>query len=54
MLGQFRELSLATRDIRASVEFYEALGFSHCSTGDAGTHPYCVMTDGRPFPGPPL
>ena len=29
MLGRFLELSVATDDIRASVEFYERLGFSY-------------------------
>lgn len=47
LLGQFHELSLSTRDIRASSEFYEALGFSHCATGDTWPHPYGVLTDGR-------
>ena len=51
LLGQFHELSLTTRDIRASVEFYEALGFSHCATGDTWPHPYGVLTDGRLFLG---
>lgn len=47
LLGHFHELSITTRDIRASVEFYEALGFSHCRTGDTWPHPYGVLTDGR-------
>jgi hypothetical protein len=47
LLGHFLELSIATADIRASVEFYEALGFSHCRTGDTWPHPYGVLTDGR-------
>jgi len=51
LLGQFHELSLTTRDIRASVEFYEALGFTHCATGDTWPHPYGVLTDGRLFLG---
>ncbi|HYL04036.1 MAG TPA: VOC family protein [Steroidobacteraceae bacterium] len=45
--GRFHELSLATPDIRASVEFYERLGFSHAATGDTFSHPYGVLTDGR-------
>lgn len=47
MLGQFLEISITTPDIRSSVEFYEALGFSHCSTADVWPHPYGVLTDGR-------
>jgi catechol 2,3-dioxygenase-like lactoylglutathione lyase family enzyme len=51
MLGRFHELSVRTDDIRASVEFYEALGFSQCRTGDTWPHPYGVLTDGRIFIG---
>lgn len=51
MLGQFHELSVSTTDIRASVEFYERLGFTQCRTGDTWPHPYGVMTDGRVFVG---
>jgi len=45
--GRFHELSLATDDILASVEFYERLGFSQTATTDTYAHPYGVMTDGR-------
>lgn len=51
MLGQFLEISVTTRDIRASVEFYETLGFTHCRTSDTWPHPYGVLTDGRIFVG---
>lgn len=51
MLGQFLEISVTTQDIRASVEFYERLGFSQCRTGDTWPHPYGVLTDGRIFIG---
>jgi catechol 2,3-dioxygenase-like lactoylglutathione lyase family enzyme len=47
MLGRFLEIGLATQDIRASVEFYERLGFTHAQTGDIWPHPYGVLTDGR-------
>lgn len=47
MLGRFLELSVMTTDIRASVEFYERLGFTHCATGDTWQHPYGVLSDGR-------
>lgn len=51
MLGSFHEISLHTDDIRASVEFYESLGFFHCLTNDTWPHPYGVLTDGRMFLG---
>lgn len=51
MLGPFHEISLETADIRASVEFYEQLGFSQATTADTWTHPYGVLTDGRLFLG---
>lgn len=49
--GRFHELSLATDDIRASVEFYERLGFSQAATTDTYTHPYGVLTDGTLYLG---
>jgi catechol 2,3-dioxygenase-like lactoylglutathione lyase family enzyme len=51
MLGRFHEISIATADIRASVEFYERLGFVHAQTADTWAHPYGVLTDGRLFLG---
>jgi catechol 2,3-dioxygenase-like lactoylglutathione lyase family enzyme len=47
MPGRFHELSVATADIRASIDFYERLGFWQAHTGDAWPHPYGVVTDGR-------
>ncbi len=47
MPGRFLEVSLSTADIRASIEFYESLGFWQAHTGDAWPHPYGVVTDGR-------
>jgi catechol 2,3-dioxygenase-like lactoylglutathione lyase family enzyme len=47
MLGRFLEIGIATQDIRASVEFYERLGFTQAQTGDIWAHPYGVLTDGR-------
>jgi catechol 2,3-dioxygenase-like lactoylglutathione lyase family enzyme len=47
MLGRLLEIGIATQDIRASVEFYERLGFTQAQTGDTWTHPYGVLTDGR-------
>jgi catechol 2,3-dioxygenase-like lactoylglutathione lyase family enzyme len=51
VLGRFHEVSLATADIRASVEFYERLGFTQAQTSDTYSHPYGVLTDGRIFLG---
>lgn len=51
MIGHFHEISLETTDIRASVEFYEQLGFCQATTTDTWTHPYGVLTDGRVFLG---
>ena len=51
MIGHFHEISLETSDIRASVEFYEQLGFCQATTTDTWTHPYGVLTDGRLFLG---
>jgi predicted enzyme related to lactoylglutathione lyase len=47
MPGRFHELSITTADIRASLDFYEGLGFWQAPTGDAWPHPYAVVTDGR-------
>jgi catechol 2,3-dioxygenase-like lactoylglutathione lyase family enzyme len=47
VLGRFLEFSLATPDIRASLDFYEELGFSSAEVGHAWPHPYAVVTDGR-------
>ena len=51
MLGRFHEVGVATADIRASVEFYERLGFTQAPTTDTWSHPYGVVTDGRLFVG---
>jgi catechol 2,3-dioxygenase-like lactoylglutathione lyase family enzyme len=47
VLGRFHEIGISTDDIRASVEFYERLGFTQADTNDTWTHPYGVLTDGR-------
>ena len=47
MLGRFLELSVATADVAGSLGFYESLGFVQASVGDAWSHPYAVITDGR-------
>lgn len=51
MLGRFLEIGIQTADIRASVEFYERLGFTQAQTGDTWSHPYGVLTDGRLYIG---
>ncbi len=51
LLGTFHETSIAVDDVRASIEFYERLGFSQAPTTDTLTHPYGVLTDGRLFIG---
>jgi len=51
VIGHFHEISLETADIRASVEFYEQLGFRQATTTDTWNHPYGVLTDGRLFLG---
>lgn len=47
MLGRFLEYSIATPDIRASLDFYLKLGFSEAEVGETWPHPYAVVTDGR-------
>jgi catechol 2,3-dioxygenase-like lactoylglutathione lyase family enzyme len=47
LLGRFLEVSVHAPDVLASLQFYESLGFVQASTGDAWTHPYGVVTDGR-------
>jgi catechol 2,3-dioxygenase-like lactoylglutathione lyase family enzyme len=46
-LGRLLEISLATTDVAASLEFYESLGFVQARVGEAWPHPYAVVTDGR-------
>jgi len=51
VLGRFLEYSIATPDVRASLEFYGRLGFSQAEVGVAWAHPYAVVTDGRVYLG---
>ena len=51
LLGTFHEFSVAVDEVRAAVEFYEHLGFSHATTTDTYSHPYGVLTDGCIFIG---
>ncbi len=45
--GRFLEISLATTDIAAAVQFYELIGFHQVPVNDIWTHRYAVLTDGR-------
>jgi catechol 2,3-dioxygenase-like lactoylglutathione lyase family enzyme len=47
VLGRFLEYTIATPDIRASLDFYGRLGFTQAEVGEAWRHPYAVVTDGR-------
>ena len=47
MFDRFLEFSIVTGDIGASLDFYGRLGFSEAQVGEAWTHPYAVVTDGR-------
>jgi catechol 2,3-dioxygenase-like lactoylglutathione lyase family enzyme len=51
VLGRFLEFSIATPDIQASLDFYARLGFSEAEVGEAWSHPYAVLTDGRIYLG---
>jgi catechol 2,3-dioxygenase-like lactoylglutathione lyase family enzyme len=47
MIGRFLEVSVHAPDVLASLGFYEQLGFSQATTGEAWPYPYAVVTDGR-------
>jgi catechol 2,3-dioxygenase-like lactoylglutathione lyase family enzyme len=51
LLGRFLEVSVHAPDVAESLAFYEALGFVQAPTGEARSHPYAVVTDGRLFVG---
>ncbi len=51
MIGYFLEIAIRTTEIKASLEFYEALAFRQATTGEIWDHPYAVLTDGRAFIG---
>lgn len=50
-LGRFLEISIGTRVIRESLDFYESLGFVQAAVGETWSHPYAVVTDGHLFIG---
>lgn len=47
MLGRFLELSTWSRDIAASLAFWESLGFRQAVVGETWKHRYAVVSDGR-------
>ncbi len=47
MIGRFHEISVHAPDVLASLAFYEQLGFTQVTTGEAWPYPYAVVTDGR-------
>ena len=47
MIGRFLEVSVHAPDVLSSIEFYEGLGFSQATTGEAWPYPYAVVSDGR-------
>jgi hypothetical protein len=51
MLGRFLEISVHTPNVLESLEFYQKLGFTQAEVGEAWSHPYAVVTDGRLFIG---
>jgi catechol 2,3-dioxygenase-like lactoylglutathione lyase family enzyme len=47
VIGRFLEISVHAPDVLDSLAFYERLGFTQVSTGEAWPYPYAVVTDGR-------
>jgi hypothetical protein len=47
MLGRFLELTLRAPHILDSWQFYQRLGFTPATVGEAWPHGYAVLTDGR-------
>jgi catechol 2,3-dioxygenase-like lactoylglutathione lyase family enzyme len=47
MIGRFHEVSVLAPDLLDSLAFYERLGFVQVTTGEAFSHPYAVVADGR-------
>jgi catechol 2,3-dioxygenase-like lactoylglutathione lyase family enzyme len=47
VIGRFHEVSVHTPDILASLAFYERLGFTQVTAGEAFPYPYAVVADGR-------
>jgi catechol 2,3-dioxygenase-like lactoylglutathione lyase family enzyme len=47
MIGRFHEISVHAPDLLDSLAFYERLGFSQVTAGEAWSYPYAVVADGR-------
>ena len=47
MIGRFHEISVHAPDVLDSLAFYERLGFSQVTVGEAWPYPYAVVADGR-------
>ena len=47
MIGRFLEISVQAPEVLESLAFYERLGFTQVTTGEAWPYPYAVVTDGR-------
>lgn len=47
MIGRFHEVSVHAPDVLASIAFYERLGFTQATAGEAWPYPYAVVSDGR-------
>jgi len=47
MIGRFHEISVHAPDILESLAFYEGLGFTQVTAGEAWPYPYAVVADGR-------
>lgn len=47
MRCRFLEISAASENVLASLQYYRALGFVELRSGDVLGHPYAVVSDGR-------
>lgn len=47
MIGRFHEVSVHAPDLLESLAFYERLGFTQVTAGEAYPYPYAVVADGR-------
>jgi len=47
MIGRFHEVSVHAPDVLESLSFYERLGFTQVTAGEAWSYPYAVVADGR-------
>jgi catechol 2,3-dioxygenase-like lactoylglutathione lyase family enzyme len=47
MIGRFHEVSVHAPDPLASLEFYQRLGFTQVTAGEAFAYPYAAVADGR-------